>query len=205
MAHHLAEKIQVAKTAEGKERDVAETEVINLILLLWSHRRDLPGNAHPLNSLDTFLSVIGRLSSKVSPYRRNPADDTEELLSRVFNALQVIVIYGTVLVSELAELPEDLDIVAPHLDDEERRIMEIVQGWMEFIDSQPRQPQIIAQFVGDHIDPESIQSEMAKLEKLDPISRSRKILGVEIDTLIETLFELKTRIDVEDPEVDDEV
>ena len=200
MAHHLAEVMHEAEIAEETDKDRAQQEAINLILELWSHRRDLPGSAYPLKNLEPVLSIIRRLSPKASPYGRNRADDTEELLSRVFDALQVVVIRGVVLTSKTTDVPDDLDVVDPFLDQQERRVVEAVQGWLEFINSEPSEPQVIVQFSGDDIDTDSTKSEISESDKLDQISGAKKILCEEIDSLIETLSDLKTKINVTNAE-----
>lgn len=42
MAHHLAELIKVAENSESSAKQYAEDRAVELILKLWTSRRDLP-------------------------------------------------------------------------------------------------------------------------------------------------------------------
>jgi hypothetical protein len=68
IAHHLAERMTSLEKKTGSERDTAETEVADLILRLWSIRRQLPGDRLPLADVDEVEAAIERLSPGRRPW-----------------------------------------------------------------------------------------------------------------------------------------
>lgn len=79
IAHYLAERMTGIEQKTGSERSIAEAEVADLILRLWSLRRQLPGNRLPLAEVDEVESAIARLAPGRRPwaYFGAFADDTE--------------------------------------------------------------------------------------------------------------------------------
>ena len=195
MAHHLAELMQVAKEAEGRDKDLAQEKAIDLILKLWAHRRDLPSNAYPINRIDTIISVIERLHTSTSPFHRNQGSEIEQFLSKIYSGLQTVAINGIVLTSKTTEIPDELKMVEPILDEEERRIVEAVRNWIVSIKTELTMPQIEIKYVNHPIEPESKQTETPELIQLDPMAKARENLQKEIDELIETLSDLKVKLD----------
>ena len=204
MAHHLAEVLQEAENAEGDDKELAHGRAVDLILKIWSHRRSLPGGAYPLNKLEPVLSVLGRLEPKPSLYQQRSSNETEELLTKIFEGLRLVVVHGTILISQIEEVPDDLDTVIPFLDDDERQIIEAIRDWIDY--AKPEFPRLsFAPLTEEEIlEQESKEAEMAELEKLDSKSRSNRIFSKEIDELIEALSELKVKIAAEDPEANGE-
>ena len=147
MAHHLAELMQVAKDAEGRDKELAQEKAVDLILKLWAHRRDLPSNAYPINRIDTVISVIERLRTSTSPFHRNQGSEIEQFLSRIYSGLQTVAINGIVLTSKTTEIPDELKAVEPILDEEERRIVEAVHYWIDLIKTEHTMPQIEMKYV----------------------------------------------------------
>ena len=185
MAHHLAEVMQEVESAEGSDKEQAQERAVDLILKLWSHRRNLPRGAYPLNDLKVVMSVIRQLRPEASPYQWHSTNETEKLLARIFNGLRLVVTHGVLLIAGTTKLPDDLDAAAPFLDDEERQFIEAVGGLLD-------------------TDLDAALAEIAELEKLDPKARSNRILSREIDGLIETLSDLKRKLVTEATEVDSE-
>lgn len=68
MAHYLAELITSLEQKTGSERDTAEAEVADLILRLWLHRGQLPGNLSPLGEVDKVEAAIKRLAPEREPW-----------------------------------------------------------------------------------------------------------------------------------------
>lgn len=68
MAHYIAEKMSIAETSEGSEKEVAERECFDLILKLWDHRHSLPSGRRPLENFEPLLETL----SKLKPERREP-------------------------------------------------------------------------------------------------------------------------------------
>ena len=128
MAHHLAEVMQEAESAEGGDKELARESAVDLILKLWSHKQSLPNGAYPLNDLKTVMSVVGQLSPEDSPFSRRSSDETEKLLARIFDGLRLVVAHSVILIPETRGIPDDLDAVAPFLEEDERQLIEVVEG-----------------------------------------------------------------------------
>ena len=196
MAHHLAEVLQEAEAAEGDDKELACRQAADLILKIWSHRQSLPGGAYPLNELEPVLSVLGRLEPKPSLYRQRSSNETEELLTKIFEGLRLVVVHGAILISQIEEVPDDLDTVIPFLDDDERQIIESIRDWIDYVRPEPLR--VSFPILTEEIEQESEEVEMDEFEELDPKSKSNRIFSNEIDQLIETLSELKLQITAED-------
>lgn len=68
MAHYLAERITSLEEGSGSERAIAEAEVADLVLRLWSLRRQLPTGRLPLAEVDEVEAAIERLSPGRRPW-----------------------------------------------------------------------------------------------------------------------------------------
>lgn len=79
MAHYLAERMTGLEQKTGSDRSIAEDEVADLILRLWSLRRQLPGSRVPLAAVDEVEAAIERLAPGRRPwaYFGAFADDAE--------------------------------------------------------------------------------------------------------------------------------
>lgn len=191
MAHHLAEVIKEAETAEGTERESLQEKAVCLILELWSNRKNLPGNAYPLNHLKDIISILILLRKSSSPFSGHGHGKIEKLFSSIFSSLQVIVIHGTVLTAKAGKLPEDIDSEKNFLDADENRVLNAVKEWENFIDDRHPMPQVLIQTEQSTSDFGQIQSNIAKLEAMDPVERSKFVLHAEIEGIMKTLTELK--------------
>ena len=200
MAHHLAEVMQKAEKAEGGDKEPAREQVADLILKLWSHRRSLPKGAYPLNNFETVMSVVGRLNPEASPYRWHSSDETEKLLARIFDGLRLVVIHGVILISETRGIPDDLEAVAPFLEEDERQLIKVIEGWIDYVKTGLPRPPLVILTEDEKVDLDLKQAEMVEIEKLDPKSRSNRIFSREIDGLIEALSDLKLKLTAEEPE-----
>src|SRR5712672_2173190 len=59
MVHHLAELMTASEKAVSPEEQTKATEAAaNLILKVWEHRANLPGNVNPMNSFSGVLRVL---------------------------------------------------------------------------------------------------------------------------------------------------
>ena len=204
MAHHLAEMMQEAESTEGDDQKLARERAVDLILKIWSHKKSLPRGAYPLNKLDTVMSVVGRLSAETPPYRRHSSDETEKLLSRIFDGLRLVVVHGVILISKTRDVPDDLDTTAPFLDEKERQFIEVLKGWIDYVTTGLPRPPLVILTEDEKRARNSKQAEMAELEKLDLKSRSNRIFSREIDGLIQALSDLKMKLATEDPEANKE-
>jgi hypothetical protein len=68
MAHYLAERMTSLQRKTEAERAIAETEVADLILRLWDHRRQLPGGRLPLAAVDEVEAAIAALTPGRRPW-----------------------------------------------------------------------------------------------------------------------------------------
>lgn len=68
IAHYLAERMTSLEQKTGPERGIAEAEVADLILRLWSLRRQLPGGRLPLAEVDEVEAAIARLTPGRRPW-----------------------------------------------------------------------------------------------------------------------------------------
>lgn len=68
IAHYLAERMISLEQKTGSERGIAEAEVADLILRLWSLRRQLPGGRLPLAEVDEVEAAIERLAPGRRPW-----------------------------------------------------------------------------------------------------------------------------------------
>jgi hypothetical protein len=68
IAHYLAERLKSLEQKTGSERASAEAEVADLILRLWSLRRQLPGGRLPLAEVDEVEAAIARLTPGRRPW-----------------------------------------------------------------------------------------------------------------------------------------
>lgn len=68
IAHYLAERMTGLEQKAGSERAVAEAEVADLVLRLWSLRRQLPGDRLPLAEVDEVEAAIERLAPGRRPW-----------------------------------------------------------------------------------------------------------------------------------------
>lgn len=68
MAHYLAERITSLEETSESERAIANAEVADLVLRLWSLRRQLPSGRLPLAEVDEVEAAIERLSPGRRPW-----------------------------------------------------------------------------------------------------------------------------------------
>ncbi|QJS17783.1 hypothetical protein HK412_14415 [Corynebacterium glutamicum] len=62
IAHYLAKQMTDLEQKSASERSIAEAEVADLIVQLWSLRRQLPGDQVPFAEVDKVEAAIARLS-----------------------------------------------------------------------------------------------------------------------------------------------
>ena len=203
MAHHLAETMKSVETADPESKERLEEGAVNLILELWAHRRHLPGHVHPLARLGEVIAVCKRLHSDALPFRGRRTNELEELLWRVFNALQIIVIQGVLASTKVGEIPHDLESPTSFLTDEENETFKALRGWIELSDSRNRRYEILSLPDGEEFNVEALRLRIEELNELEPASRARRIVISEIEGLMETLSILRSRLNDESCETDD--
>ena len=69
MAHHLAETLAEADSAEEEAKVDAEARAVKLILELWRHRRALPDTVDPLEGIRDTVNILSRMAPESNPWR----------------------------------------------------------------------------------------------------------------------------------------
>jgi hypothetical protein len=120
MAHYLAERMTSLEEKSGSERVTADAEVADLILRLWSLRRQLPSGRLPLAEVDEVEAAISRLSPGRRPWAyfgafavdTEPSTEQTETSSTLKAAMLVDRLSGDLvhgLIGRAAALAEDTD------------------------------------------------------------------------------------------------
>ena len=176
LAHHLATLIREAEAApDAAQRRAAEDRAVETILKLWDHRRELPGNAYPLNEYKNAIAALARLHPKSNPWTRLSQNPLQQALSAVFDALTDIVLTGIFLTYENDEASQDSQPSEAFLAEEETRLLAAIKSWVEFFDqSAERQPPrvVIITNEEERAEADTRAAEEAHLEKLEPKDRA---------------------------------
>ena len=194
MAHHLAELIGEAEGADGDESTEIRDQIVDLILRVWSHRRSFPRRKNPLSDLEDLASLLWRLRPEASPFRRLGSNETEDILASVFRRFQRIVVYGILLMSGINTVPEKVEDFESYMDEHERELIHNARRWIEaFNTDKTRDVQI--EFVSDSTSVAETSAGQPEVgEELHMQSVTKRLLGTEIDELIEALSTLKSRL-----------
>ena len=203
MAHHLAEIMRSAEVADQASKERLEERAVNLILELWAHRQHLPGNVYPLAQLADVIAVFRRLRSDALPFRGRRTNEFEELLWRVFNALQVIVIHGTLVSAKAGNIPDDRDLQTSFFSEEENDTYSVLKDWIEFNEPNNLRYEILSRPEGEEFNIDSMSSIIKELNELEPATRARRIVAREIEGLMETLMILQSKVSDGSSEADD--
>lgn len=194
MAHHLAELIAEAEGTEGDEITEVRDHIVDLILRVWSRRRSFPRGKNPLSDLEDLASLLWRLRPEASPFRRLGSNETEDLLASAFSQFQRVVIYGILMISGINTVPEKVEDFEPHFDEHELELIQNARRWIEGLNTDKRRD-VQIEFVSDASSVAKAPSEQPEVaEELHLQLVTKRLLGVEIDELIEALSTLKSRI-----------
>lgn len=80
MAFYIAEKIAVAKKAQGEKRITAEKDCMETILAVWKHRWELAPNVRPLRNFQPILETLQMISPEsTSSYHFQDGFDAEAI------------------------------------------------------------------------------------------------------------------------------
>lgn len=120
IAHYLAERMTSLEQKTGSERASAAAEVADLILRLWSLRRQLPGGRLPLAEVDEVEEAIARLTPGRRPWAyfgafsadTEPSSDETETSTTLKAAMLVDRLAGDLvhgLIGRAAALAEEDD------------------------------------------------------------------------------------------------
>ena len=80
MAHYVAEKIELAKTADGDEKAAAQQACFDTILKLWEHRSHYQHDLRPFQNFEAIFKVIERLDpdSDTTYFHRSDSSKVDE-------------------------------------------------------------------------------------------------------------------------------
>lgn len=201
MAHHLAETIEEAKNAEGKERERARRRAADLILGVWARRTGFPRDAYPLARVDAVMSLVERLRAGASPFgpSHGAKTETERLLAEVFEGLRRVMTHSAILAAGVENLPHDLDDIAPHLDEKERLLLETYREWQAGF--APRDISRIRINIVDIVRPGEPQpAQTDRDDGAEAETRPRRVLIGDIEKAIEALSELKKHLEEDNGE-----
>jgi hypothetical protein len=198
LAHHFATLIREAEAApDAAQRRTAEDRAVETILKLWDHRRELPGNAYPLNEYKNAIAALARLRPKSNPWTRLSQNPLQQALSAVFDALSDIVLTGIFLTYENDEASQDSQPSEAFLAEEETRLLAAIKSWVEFFhQSAERQPPrvVIITNEEERAEADTRAAEEAYLEKLEPKDRARQLMISYIEQLEPQLQKLKAEL-----------
>jgi hypothetical protein len=136
MAHYVAELIEKAETASGaEERSQAQRECMEVVLRLWDHRSSLPEGARPLASLRPALDVLNELRADRLELASNSNEGSpwSHFMREIVSTGQQCVSIILLAAAAEADLPREkkwLDDHGSMLSEEERGIIEALDGWL---------------------------------------------------------------------------
>jgi len=196
LAHHLAELMLAEKAASDAERPTVQAQVVDVILRVWGHRHNLPGDVHPLKKLDGILRVMRLLDTGAWPYYRQNSE-FDLALAQVFNGLKSIVIHGAVLSLSGTTDRVNAEGAYKHLDEQEREILELANNWLGDVDNRVSTPVIILHTEEEAEAYEAEKAEEERIAALSLVERSKARLRQNIETTIGSLESLLEQLSVE--------
>lgn len=195
MAHHLAELIKAAENSESAAKQDAEDRAVELILKLWTSRRDLPVPADPLSEYRDAIMALDRMLPSANPwfrFRRSGSD--EELLHDMFGAMAQLVMSG-LLLTRAAEMRTIADIERKALSEEETFLLDTLDRWNRFF-VMPAPSKIDFEFISATMTNDKSET-VGKSETLlreamqpDPSAERRTAILTHIETFQARLAEL---------------
>jgi hypothetical protein len=173
MVHHLAELMTTAEKAVSPEEQTKATEAAaNLILKVWEHRANLPGNVNPMNSFSGVLRVLNHLNAGDNPWAGRPGTPYQVLGAKIYKELKRITV-GLLLIDALPAIRQvstRKQNIARFLSHDERAILLGLESW----------PRIVF----------AIQGQKERTEESEVIDALRGLT----DTAFATLTEIRKRL-----------
>lgn len=145
MAHHIAELIYDAETAQGDSAIGARLACHDAIIALWTHRAGLPGRAPHSELLDGWTKLLrSQNASQFFPTMRSSQttgqaqrSETEEYLDIALKLRTMVdplirtALHLAVQAADPAEVEKVRTIAEAQLEDEETKVTRILIGWSE--------------------------------------------------------------------------
>jgi hypothetical protein len=198
LVHHVAALIREAEAApDAVQRRTAEDRAVETILKLWDHRRELPGNAYPLNEYKDAIAALALLRPESNPWTRLSQDPRQQALSAVFDALTNIVLTGILLTDGSGEASQESQPSEAFLTEEETQLLAAIRSWIEFFRrvAKCQLPRVvIITNEEERMEADTRAAEEAYLEKLEPRDRARHLMISYIEQLEPQLQKLKAEL-----------
>ncbi|WP_313516775.1 hypothetical protein [Brevundimonas sp.] len=155
LAHHLAETLAEASSAQGEAKVRAERNAVDLILRLWAERRSFPEDVDPLGDYRKAIDTLARLRPDANPWgylRETP----EGVLGQLYHALARTFVAGLLATSVSGDIKVLDGTMTEALSEEERKLRDLLDGWVAVLKSPRRRfPIVRASDEASTTDPEA--------------------------------------------------
>ena len=190
MAHHLAETLAGADSAEEEAKADAEARAVKLILELWRHRRALPNSVDPLAGVRETIDILSRMAPETNPWRHARDERESALLRETFDVLAKVVVLGAILPGRQRRQPSPEEVRALSVD--ERHLLKTIERWVPYAReaSKPRWKDLLLADTDHSSDP---GSNRAELEMRVAQERDKKATAVR-DKIVHELRGAKTAL-----------
>ncbi|WP_284324915.1 hypothetical protein [Cypionkella aquatica] len=145
MAHHIAELIHDAETAQGDSAIGARLACQDAIIALWAHRAGLPGRAPHSELLDGWTKLLRsqnasqffptiRSSQTTGQVQRSETETYLQLALKLRTMVDPLIraaLHLAVQAADPAEVEKVSTIAEAQLEDEETKVTRILIGWSE--------------------------------------------------------------------------
>lgn len=196
MAHYLAELIERARNAEGEARIAAHAQAAELILKLWSKRRELPLSAYPLSDFAKALQVLERLTPEANPFSGYGRRSTDRFFGEAFDGLRILIMHGLLLATSAPTDSINASESEAFLDENERQIVEVINGWIDFLkDRRSSETRVVLISPSSKAaDDKAAAEEAAAVAELSERDRAKRAFASDVDKLIASLERLKEHV-----------
>jgi hypothetical protein len=198
LVHHVAALIREAEAApDTVQRRAAEDRAVETILKLWDHRRELPGNAYPLNQYQDAIAALARLRPESNPWSRLSQNPIQHSLGTIFDALTDIILTGIFLTYGNDDPSLESQSSEAVLTEEETQLLAAIKSWIEFFHraAERQSPRVvIITNEEERTEADTRAAEETYLEKLEPKDRARHLMISYIEQLETQLQNLKAEL-----------
>ena len=162
MSHHLAEVMEKAEHEESpEEKEKYQQQTVELILKLWSHRRNMSSNAYPLARFKKIIESLSILSPEANVWERNRLGKYESLAVDTFS--MIVDLHRALHFFEftLLKINRSNQVPPSVLTTEEQEVYDFLISWAEEemnfrsaneLPIEKSEVQHVSKFLSDHID-----------------------------------------------------
>jgi len=141
MAHHLAHIIDAAENERTTiPKAQARKEAIEIILKIWAHRSQLPGNANPLAPYNEILNVLSSMRPNANVWAVHRLGRKQKLISELHRILPRLIM--GLLTLQLLEKTRNKKgrskVATKRLSAEEKSLLKEFDGWVTFLEANSR-------------------------------------------------------------------